>query len=44
MAVMHLMYQKTPWKISMQNLHFWVQDQKLKDDWNPPNLTDQDVT
>ena len=24
-----------PIKISIQNLHFWVQDQKLKDDWTP---------
>ena len=33
MAVMHLILQETPWKISMQNFHFWVQDQKL---WNGP--------
>ena len=35
MAVMHLILQETPWKISMQNLHFWNQHQKLKDDWPP---------
>ena len=35
MAVMHLILQETPWKISMQNLHFWDQHQKLKDDWHP---------
>ena len=34
MAVMHLILQKTPWKISMLNFHFWVQDQKL---WNGPH-------
>ena len=33
MAVMCLILQETPWKISMQNFHFWVQDQKL---WNGP--------
>ena len=35
MAVMHLILQETPWKISMQNLHFCDQHQKLKDDWSP---------
>ena len=41
MAVMCLILQETPWKISMQNLHFWNQHQKLKDDWCPSS--DQDL-
>ena len=35
MAVMCLILQDTPWKISMQKLHFWDQHQKLEDDWPP---------
>ena len=31
MAVTCLILQETPYKLSMQNFHFWVQDQKL---WN----------